>query len=85
VKFRVDELEKDKAYLEELVANFKDQLVMVEYEKKYFTSRKAKFDNRIKAVEARKESNMLKSLREDVAKKKFAQQSQHKKATFFPP
>jgi chromosome segregation ATPase len=55
LKFRIEELAKDKAYLEDTVANLKDQLNMAEIEKNYLTSRNANLEKRLKANEGERE------------------------------
>ena len=55
LKCRIDELEKDKKYLEESQTNLKDQLTMAEYEKNYLQSRNATLEKRIKQMEIEKD------------------------------
>jgi hypothetical protein len=59
LKFRVQELEKDKIYLEENLGNYKDQAMMAEYEKSYLQSRNTMLEKRIKQLEIEKESPVL--------------------------
>lgn len=55
LKFQVEELEKDKKYLEESLNTYKDQASMLEYEKSYLQSRNLMLEKRIKQLETEKE------------------------------
>jgi chromosome segregation ATPase len=59
LKFKVEELEKDKIYLEESLVNYKDQAMMAEFEKNYLVSRNEMLEKRIKQLENEKNSGII--------------------------
>jgi chromosome segregation ATPase len=56
LKFKTDELEKDKKYLEDANLDLKDQISMLEYERNYLQSRNNTLEKRLKALETQVEN-----------------------------